>query len=165
LADIIFVVLLVLHIGFIVVWAGAATLFSMIISPSLGRITPAARAEFVTATLPRYIRFIVASATGSILFGVLLFGYIFRSSTLAPSSSGLPLVEAGAALGLIAYIVAIGVVYPTANKLVKTIKQMPATEADQGEIAQLQKRMRVGASSAAGILALTLILMVVGASI
>jgi hypothetical protein len=170
LADTVFIVLLILHIGFIVTWFGGAALFTMIIAPSLAKIAPASRADFVIATFPRYIRFIVATATGSVLFGVLLFGYVTRSATsLAPSSSGLSLIYAGAVLGLLAYIIAIGVVYPAANKLVKTMKQMsnsPGT-ATQSEpnIAQLQKRMRIGASSATGILALTLILMIVGASV
>ncbi len=141
----------------------------MIIAPSLAKIAPASRADFVIATFPRYIRFIVATATGSVLFGVLLFGYIARSTSLAPSSSGLPLIYAGAVLGLLAYIVLIGIVYPSATKLVKTMKQMPSSPGGAGQsesnILQLQKRMRIGASSATGILALTLILMIVGASV
>ncbi|HXQ92202.1 MAG TPA: hypothetical protein VN739_04290 [Nitrososphaerales archaeon] len=169
MADIVFIAILILHIGFIVTWFGGAALFSMIIAPSLAKIAPAARAEFVIATLPRYIRFIAGSATGAIIFGVLLFGYISRSTTLAPSSSGLPLIEAGAVLGLLAYIIAMGVVYPTANKLVKTMKQMSSSTGAAGQsesaIAQMQQRMRIGASAAAGILGLTLILMIVGASV
>jgi uncharacterized membrane protein len=169
LTDVVFIVLLVLHISFIVTWFGGAALFSTIIAPSIAKIAPAARTEFIIATLPRYVRFIAGSATGSIIFGVLLFGYISGSTSLAPSSSGLPLIEAGAVLGLIAFVIAIGVVYPTANKLVKTMKQMAnsAGAAGQSEsnIPQLQKRMRIGASAVAVILGLTLILMIVGASV
>jgi len=141
----------------------------MIIAPSLAKIAPTSRADFVIATFPRYIRFILITATGSVLFGVLLFGYIAGSPSLAPSTSSLPLIYAGAVLGLLAYIIAIGVVYPTANKLVKTMKQMSNSPGGGGQsesnISQLQKRMRIGASSATGILALTLILMIVGASV
>ena len=170
MADTIFLILLILHIGFIVTWFGGAALFSMIIAPSLAKIAPASRAEFVIATLPRYMRFIALSAIGSVLFGVLLFGYVTRSAiSLGPSSSGLPLIEAGAVLGLLAFILAMGVVYPAGNKLVKTMKQVSSSTAGASQsesvISQLQKRMRIGASSAAGILAITLILMIVGASV
>ena len=72
-------------------------------------------------------------------------------------------------MGLLAYIVLMGVVYPSANKLVKTMKQISSSPGGAGQsesnISQLQKRMRIGASSATGILALTLILMIVGASV
>jgi uncharacterized membrane protein len=170
LADVGFIVLLILHIGFIVTWFGGAALFTMIIAPSLAKIAPASRAEFVIATFPRYVRFIAVTATGSVVFGVLLFGYVTRSATsLAPSSSGLSLIEAGAVLGLLAYVIAVGVVYPSANKLVKTMKQISnspgGASQSASEISQLQKRIRIGASSATGILALTLILMIVGASV
>ena len=170
MADVVFVVLLILHIAFIAIWAGAATLFSSIVAPALQKISPSSRAEFVIEILPRYTRFIVGTATGAIVVGVILYGYIIRVATsYAPSSSGLPFIEAGAVSGLIAYAIAVGVVYPTANKLVSKLKMMPkpakAGDPSVLEVARLQNRLRAGAGSAAGILALTLVLMVVGASI
>jgi len=169
LADIIFLVLLILHIGFIVSWLGGALLFVSIITPTLAKISASSRIEFIVATLPRYIRFIGITATGSLVAGVLLFVYITRVATsLAPSESGFPFIGIGAAFGLAAVIVALGVVIPTGSKLVKLLKQMPASNESPSSMpkaAQLQKRLRTGASSAVGLLALTLILMIVGESI
>jgi uncharacterized membrane protein len=170
LADFIFLMLVILHIGFIVGWMGGGILFVSIINPAIAKISASSRAEFVLAVLPRYIRFVGFVSTGAVVAGVLLFLYITQVATsLAPSGSGLPFIVFGALLGLVALILATGVVIPTSNKLVQALRSAsggPQTGASSPAtvIAGMQKRLRASASSAVGLLAITLILMVIGAS-
>jgi len=162
------IILLALHIGFIAVWAGAAAILSSVILPSLGRLSAGTRAEFSLATLPLFARFIAITSTGAVVAGILLFGFETRVATAyAPDSLGTAFIGAGAGLGLIAYILAIGVAYPTSNKIVKLLKQAKAGENAQGspEIPRLQTRMRMVAGAVSGLLAITLILMVIGATV
>jgi hypothetical protein len=169
LADIVFIVLLALHITFIALWAGAASILSSVIFPSLGKLSPSTRAEFIISTLPRIVRFVFGVATGALVAGVLLFGYEIRVATaLAPSTLGTTFIAVGAVLGLIAYVLAIGVVYPTAYKLVKTLTQARDDKTGgppPAELPKLQSRLRMTSGAIAGLLALVLILMVIGASV
>ena len=148
MADSILIILLSLHIGFIALWAGAA--------------------EFIIATLPLLGRFVVVASTGAVLVGIVLFGYETRiAPSLAPSSLGTIFIAAGAGVGLIAYALAIGVAYPTANKLVKALKQPKDGEKTESSIPpnipRMQARMRMAAGAVSGLLGITLVLMVIGA--
>jgi len=169
-AEIIVIILLVVHIAFIALWAGAAALTSSIILPSLSQITPTSRAEFIIAALPRLARFIVGVSTGAVIAGVILFGYETRVATgYAPSSLGTTFIAVGAIIGLISYGLALGVAYPTANKLVKVLKGAKDTDMSgssiPAEIPRLQVRMRMVAGASGGLLALALLLMVIGATV
>src|SRR5207249_8469 len=62
MVDVLFIVLLVLHVGSIVAWMGGGALFLSVISPSLSKMSPSSRSEFVRLTLPRYFRFITGSS-------------------------------------------------------------------------------------------------------
>ena len=175
MADFIFLILLIIHVGAIAVWLGGGILFSSVIAPTLQNIQASARAEFLVSAIPRYVRFILASAIAAIIAGVALFGYIAQATTsLAPSGSGLIYVEAGTILGLIAFIFGAGVVYPSGMKLASVLKRgtTSTTSSPQSGVAnspnettRLQGRLRMGASVSTGLLAITLILMLVGASI
>lgn len=187
MADVIFIVLLIIHVGTIVAWLGGAILFSSVIGPAIQKMAPSSRSEFMISVLPRYTNFVAASAVTAIVAGVLLFGYITQYATsLAPSGAGLILLEAGAILGLIAFIIALGVAFPAARRLEAVLKKMrsasqastqtPTQSAPDpagagspnpsaGEVMRLSGRLKVGAASTAGVLALTLILMIIGASV
>src|SRR5205814_5621763 len=88
MADALFLVLLILHIGAIVAWMGGAALFVSVIIPSLSKMSPASRAEFIQSALPRYLRFITGSSILAITAGLILYGYITpdRKSTRLNSS-------------------------------------------------------------------------------
>ena len=164
MADYIVIILLVLHITFIALWAGAAVILSSIVMPSLAKISAGSRAEFSLTTLPLFARFIAITSTGAVLAGVLLFFYETQVATsLAPSSSGVIFIVAGAGIGLIAYILAIGVSYPTANRVVGLLKS--TDQQAKSEIPRLQARMSAAAGAVSGLLAVTLVLMVIGASL
>ncbi len=80
-ADATFLVLLVLHVGAIVAWMGGAALFVSVIIPSLSKMSPASRAEFIQSALPRYLRFITGSSILAIIAGVILYGYVTTQTT------------------------------------------------------------------------------------
>jgi hypothetical protein len=174
MADIIFLVLLILHVVFVVAWLGGGVLFVSIITPALVTVSTNSRAEVIVAVLPRYTRFIGLVSTGAIVFGVLLLLYVNEIATsLAPSATGTPFIGVGALFGLIALIIAIAVIIPTGNRLVEALKAVSnsnpgATSEPSGAtsaIPRLQRRLRSGAGGAVGLLTIALILMLIGASV
>lgn len=174
MANVIFLILLALHIGAVVGWMGGAVLFISVVAPSLRRMSPPSRAEFVISTIPAYLRFIVGTSITAIVAGVLLFGYVMSvEPSLAPSGAGLVLIQGGALIGLIALIIAFGLILPTGRKLVslaRQIKQGTSTqESTSGEMSQqigrLQKRLSMGGGIGAALLAVALVLMIIGTNI
>ena len=172
MADAVFLVLLLVHVGSIVAWMGGATLFVSVLSPALRRMSPASRGEFVLSVLPSYMRFIGGSSIAAAVAGLALYAYITQVATsLAPSSSGLIYVQVGAVVTLIVLLIAIGVLIPTSRKLVGLLKQsqkqsVPGGDATIGaQVGNLQKRLGMAARLGVFLLAVTFILMIVGASI
>ena len=172
MADSIFLVLLVAHVGSIIAWMGGAALFVSVISPSLRKMSPASRGEFVVSVLPSYMRFIGGSSAAAAIAGLALYAYITQFATsLAPSNSGLPYIQAGAVVTLIVLIIAFGILIPTTRKLVAVVKQSQKQSAPGGDaamsaqITSLQKRLAMAARLGVLLLAVTFIFMIVGASI
>src|SRR5260370_26173529 len=97
MADAVFVILLLLHVGSIVAWMGAATLFVSVLTPALRRMSPAARREFIVSVIPSYMRFIGGSSIAAAVAGLALYTYITQVVTsLAPSISDLVYIQTGA---------------------------------------------------------------------
>jgi len=170
MADAVFVVLLLLHVGSIIAWMGGATLFVSVLAPSLRRMSPASRGEFTVSVLPSYMRFIGGSSIVAAVAGLALYAYITQVATsFAPSSSGLIYIQIGAIVTLI--VLLIGFLIPTSRKLVELLKQAQKQVAPGGDAvtsaqaANLQKRLGMTARLGVFLLALTFILMIVGASI
>jgi uncharacterized membrane protein len=173
-ADPAFLVLLVLHIGAIVAWMGGAALFVSVIIPSLSKMSPASRAEFIQSALPRYLRFITGSSLLAIIAGLILYGYVTTQTTssFALTGPGLMYIQAGAVLGLVVLIIALGILVPAGRKFVSLTKQAPkpptppsAQDPMAAQLASLQKRMGMAGRLGVALLAIALILMVIGASI
>jgi len=165
MADAIFLFLLVVHIGSVVGWMGGAALFTSVIIPSLSKMSPQARIEFIRSAFPRYIRFTAGSAILAIVAGLSLYAYITQVVTsLAPSPAGTPYVSAGAVLGLIVLIIALGIMVPSGRKFVALTKEPPSPQT-QPRIASLQKRMNIAGRAGLSLLGIALILMVIGASL
>ena len=172
MADAVFLVLLVLHVGSIIAWMGGATLFVSVLTPALRRMSPAARGEFVVSVIPSYMRFIGGSSIAAAVAGLALYAYITQVVTsLAPSNSGLVYIQTGAVVTVIVLVIAFGVLIPTSRKLVGLLKQsqkqgMPGNDsAMSAQVGSLQKRLGMAARLGVFLLALTFILMIVGASI
>jgi len=165
MADALFLVLLVLHIGAIVAWMGGAALFVSVIIPSLSKMSPASRAEFIQSALPRYLRFISGSSILAIIAGLILYGYI------APVGPGAGYIQAGAVLGLVVLLIALGVLVPSGRKLVSLVKQTPGSQAGttaqdptMTQMARLQRRMGLAGRLGITLLGIALVLMIIGAS-
>ena len=164
MADALFLFLLVVHVGAIVAWMGGAALFVSVIIPSLSKMSPSSRTEFIQSALPRYLRFIGGSSILAIIAGLILYAYT------PPSGSGLTYVQAGAVLGLVVLIIAFGILMPSGRKLISLAKQTPQSEpsaqdAKAAQIASLQKRMGMAGRLGVTLLGIALILMIIGASI
>jgi uncharacterized membrane protein len=164
--DIVFLTLLVVHIGSIVSWMGGALLFVSVISPSLRSMSPAARGEFVTSTLPRYFRFIQGTALTAVVAGLALYGYMI-SSNQAPSGSAQNALQAGALIALIALIILFGLGIPAGKKMVALIKQMGKTPSEDlaGQVARQQSKVSMASRIGLALLGITLILMILGAEL
>jgi uncharacterized membrane protein len=167
LTDYIFLTLLVVHILAIVGWMGAAFVFSSVLGPSLSKMEPLARAEFVRKIIPRYTMYVIATSLIAVTFGVLLYGYAFETKIL-PTGTPLTLLQAGAVLGLIAFVIALGFVIPAARTMVRTMNenksQSSSVESQTSSLSQIQFRVRAGTVAATVLLFLVLVLMVVGAT-
>ena len=175
-ADATFLVLLVLHVGAIVAWMGGAALFVSVIIPSLSKMSPASRAEFIQSALPRYLRFITGSSILAIIAGVILYGYVTTQTTssFALTGPGLVYIQAGAVLGLVVLIIALGILVPAGRKFISLTKQAPNTLSPAepsarnpmaAQTAGLQRRMGIAGRLGVALLGIALILMIVGASI
>src|SRR5712691_9704607 len=173
-ADAPFLILLVLHIGAIVAWMGGAALFVSVIIPSLSKMSPTSRAEFIQSALPRYLRFITGSSILAIVAGLILYGYATTQTTssFTLAEPGLMYINAGAVLGLVVLIIALGILVPAGRKFISLTKQAPkpqtqpsAQDPMAAQIAGLQKRMGIAGRLGVALLGIALILMVIGASI
>jgi uncharacterized membrane protein len=172
MTDAVFVVLLLLHVGSIVAWMGGATLFVSVVAPSLRKMSPASRGEFVLSVLPNYMKFIGGASAAAAIAGLALYAYVTQVVTsLGPSSSGLIYIQIGAVVTLIILLIAFGILIPTSRKLVALMKQSQKQAGPGGDatitsqIASLQKRLGMSATLGVVLLTLTFILMIVGASI
>lgn len=168
--DIGFVILLVIHLSSVITWMGAAVLFVSVIGPSLQKLNPQSRADFLLEVLPKFARLIRISSIAALVAGILLLGYIGSIDTnLMPSGLGLLLLFSGGVLGLVAFIVAMTVVLPSSSKLLQLLTKMRETpgkaEASNPgqELINVQDAIRGGARAVAAILVMVLILMVSGA--
>jgi uncharacterized membrane protein len=170
--DAVFLVLLVLHVGSIIAWMGGATLFVSVLAPSLRKMSVASRGEFTISVLPAYMRFIGGSSIVAAVAGLGLYAYITQVATsLSPSSSGLMYIQLGAVVTLIVLVIAFGILIPTSRKLVGVLKQLQKESPPGGDTTisaqagKLQKRLSMAARVGVLLLAVTFVLMIVGASI
>jgi uncharacterized membrane protein len=168
MADAVFLVLLILHVGSIIAWMGGATLFVSVLTPAVRKMSPASRGEFVVSVIPSYMRFIGGSSIVAAVAGLALYAYITQVATsLAPSGSGAIYIQIGAVVTLIVLLIAFGVLIPTSRKLVGLFKQAApgGDSVISAQVGSLQKRLGMAARLGVFLLAVTFILMIVGANI
>jgi uncharacterized membrane protein len=172
MAGAIFLILLILHVGSIIAWMGGAALFVSVLTPAVRKMSPSSRGEFIVSVIPSYMRFIGGSSIAAAVAGLALYAYITQVETsLAPSGSGAIYIQVGAVVTLIVLLIAFGVLIPTSRKLVELLKrsQKPAApggdSAISAQVGSLQKRLGMAARLGVFLLAVTFILMIVGANI
>lgn len=169
MADIIFLALLVIHVGTVVLWMGASVLFVSVLAPSMAKLTGSSRADLFKAIGSRYEGYVVRNATVAIAAGLILYAYITQVATsLAPSDAGKPWLLVGIIFGLVAYIIGIAVVMRGNRRLMRLMNQASVGQAPgtpSSEITHVQRRVAMGGGLQALFLALALLSMVVGANL
>jgi len=168
MADAVFLVLLILHVGSIIAWMGGATLFVSVLAPALRKMSPASRSEFILSALPQYMRFIGGSSIAAAVAGLALYAYINQVATSLAPISGMIYIQIGAVVTVIVLLIAFVILIPTSRKLVQLLKQSQTApggdSAISAQVGSLQKRLGMAARLGVLLLAVTFILMVVGAS-
>ncbi len=165
MTDYVFLTLLILHVGSIVGWMGAAIFFVSVLGPSIKTMSPEAQDSFSLNMIPRYSRYVLVTSILSLIFGIMLYGYSeMPGSGVAVSSSGLVWIQAGAGLGVVAFILVLAIVWPSSKKIVKIVKET-RSGGSAGALASVQSRARMGAGIVSALLVIVLILMITGAVI
>lgn len=119
---VVFGILLTIHIGAVIGWAGSSFLFSNIIGPAMRVMKPHTRTDFMISVLPKFSRFVLLSALVTIGSGIIIAGYVFVVNTsLLPTGIGLVFLILGAMAGFIALLIGVAVIYPFSEKLVKLL--------------------------------------------
>lgn len=169
MSDIIFLVLLFLHIGAVVLWMGAAVLSVSILGPMMSKLSGPTKMEFMKIIGPAFERYNIRNATIAIAAGIALYAYITQVATsLAPTPSQLPWLNAGVLLALVAYIIGWALIRPTNHKLWKIMSQSTPVQGSTGpapEAVALQRRLMAGSGIQALLLLATLLFMVLGAQL
>ena len=170
MTDIIFLALLIVHIGTVILWMGASVLFVSVLGPSIAKLSGSSRADLFKAIGSRYEGYVVRNATIAIAAGLILYAYITQVATsLAPSDSGKPWLLIGILFGLAAYIIGIAIVIRDNRGLMRLMSQTPtgqvAPATPSTEVIRLQRRVAMGAGLQALFLVIALLSMVVGANL
>ena len=167
MTDVIFLTLLTLHIATVVAWMGGALLFVSVIFPSLRRLSPASRGEFMASALPRYINFVSRFSLAAIVTGLVLYWDFLQGSSLAPSDPALISIQVGGVFGVIALIVMFGVSRPSAMRMLSLTKQMATGPNDnlRGQLAGLQRKSVTSGILGLALLGASLVIMIVGAEL
>jgi len=142
--------------------------FGMVVGPGLAKLSPQSRADFVLNIVPKYVRYIVAFAVVTLVFGI---GSVIafangNYSVMSMSTAFGMYISVGALLALVAFGIGIGVAIPAANKLVKITKSMAGNAGPPPpELMAASKRMRIGSTVSMVILVFVTIFMVAGATL
>ena len=157
-------ILLWLHIFSAVGWLGAAMVFAMLIGPTIGTLTPGARAEIVTKLFPKYVRYAEAFSLMTVIFGDALVLDLGNGDMSIFSMSGVyRLISVGAVLALLAVILAFTVVTPSARKVHRlTVEMVKNSTTPPPELMKASVRLRVSSSVGLVLLILVLVFMVAG---
>jgi hypothetical protein len=172
LTDLVFLILLIVHVGSIVGWMGAALLFVSVVNPALPTMGMEGRADFIVSVLPRYMRYVLANSVVAVIAGLSLFVYTTQVSTsLMPTATALLYIQTGAIIGLVAFVLVLALLLPSEGKLVNLLKEMRkggqsgTAGAEQGSMVQvvkIQSRVKAAANVIATLLVVVLILMIIG---
>jgi len=134
-----------LHIISVIGWTGAALTFLVSIRPSLGKLSPQASGEFVLKVMPRFVRSVQVFTVLTLVFGPLL---AYTMNDGPPNQFNLVspwsiFVTIGASVGITMFFVVFFLFTPTANNLVRVIKQMQQNpqQPPPTEFSALQKRL------------------------
>jgi hypothetical protein len=141
-------VLLYGHIVSAVGVLGGSLLFAFAIGPVLPRLTPATRGELIVKLLPRVANVITVFGGLLALFGVALaFAITDGDLSQLSTTTGWGLrISIGVVLGLIALIVAMGVIHPAVMEMGRIQAAQPpdASGPPPARFVRLMNRLRAG---------------------
>ena len=152
-----------LHILAAIGWMGTAMFLVMVLTPSMRGLSPGSRRDLILKLFPRFIRYVTIFATLTLVAGVLLaLGHVGSSlESLSPTTTWGLMIAVGASLALLAYALALGLGLRSARKIVKILNtQQDPQQGPPPEIAHLQGRMRLTATTVVVLLMLSLVFMV-----
>ena len=155
MSDYVVTTLAVLHVLSAISWLGGATLFVSVIAPGLKTLSPQSTLEFLVKLEAKVTRFFLGASTATVIFGL---GLFFASGVDNNA------IWIGLSLGLVAYIVAIGVTVPAFNKVDKLAHQMvaqPQAGPPPAEFTAALKRGGMAATIVVVLLAIAAIFMVI----
>ena len=111
---VLFTVVLWAHIFSAIGWLGAAMVFGIIIGPSLAKLSPQARGEFMVKVMPRYLRYFEVFSAMTIIFGVITAAVLLNGdfSSISFSTPFGLYITIGAILALIVFAVSFSVILP-----------------------------------------------------
>ena len=178
MADAVFLTLLFIHVIFVVAWLGASLFGNIVLFPLLPKLSVQGRADFSRLVVPGIFRYGLIAGVIALTDGVLLYVYINFINTNNPTSSaGLPLIQAGAVIGLVALIV-VNAIQNNAMRHIQRVSAQTVSQVARGTsssaqtsddstltIGLLQNRLKIAARIGATLLVIVVILMIVGSNI
>ncbi len=156
-----------LHILGAVGWLGTAMLFGIVLGPTLAKLSPSARSELVIKLFPRFLPYLQGFASFTLLMGVALALVVAQGdySIYAPTHPFGLYISVGAGLSLVSLIVALGVVVPSARKVLAMTKGLAEKPgAPPNELMKASMRMKSGATVVLIVLLIVLAFMVAAAN-
>jgi|ERR1017187_7548633 uncharacterized membrane protein len=156
------------HIFSAIGWLGAAMVFGIIIAPSVGKLSPQARGEFMVKVMPKYLRYFEVFSGMAILFGVIT-AYVLLNGNFSKVSLDTPFglyLTIGAILALIVFAVSFSVTVPMTRKIIRIAESMmKAPGPPPPELVVLLKRQRVITTVSLFLMIVVTVLMVAGTTL
>lgn len=161
-------VVLWLHVFAAIGWLGAVMVFGMVIGPSLSKLSGPSRTEFMAKVAPRFVLYIESFSVMTLIFGVAMVAVIADGNfSIFSLSTTLGLcISIGAALALVAVVLAFTVVVPATRRIIRiSLSMMQNPGPPPPELVAASKRLRVGSTLAMVLLILVTVFMVAGATL
>jgi uncharacterized membrane protein len=156
------------HIFSAIGWLGAAMVFGIIIGPSLGKLSPQARGEFMAKVMPKYLRYFEIFSGMTILFGIVTADVLLNGdfSSISFSTPFGLYITMGAILALVVFAVSFSVTVPMTRKIIRIAESMMTTPGPPPpELAVLLRRQRVITTVTLFLMIVVTVLMVAGATL
>jgi uncharacterized membrane protein len=157
-----------LHILGAVGWLGTAMLFGIILGPTLAKLSPPARSELVIKLFPRFLPYLQGFLSLTLVMGVALALVVAQGdfSVFSPTNPFGLYISVGAGLALVTVIVAMGIVVPSARKVLEMTKALAEKPGPPpGELMRASNKMKTGATAALILLFIVLAFMVAAANV
>jgi hypothetical protein len=142
--------------------------FGIILAPSLAKLSPQTRGEFMVKVVPKYLRYFELFSGMTIVFGVataavLLNGDFSKVSLSTPF--GL-YITVGAVLALLVFVVSYSVTIPITRKIIRISESMMKTPGPPPpELKVLANRQKVITTASLLVMILITVLMVAGSTL